>query len=160
MLILMAIISIITLMGYKNRVTSTLSVQRSPSMPVVDLSNYFITYIAIRYTDDFGKTVAIEYYYDNLNDVFIFLDSILIDLENTVPNGGIGPKSGRYNNGWIELVGLDNSILTFNLYLIEDKAILGVYFSSNMTEYFYNDLFSNQIKSILDYYQNLDSSSL
>jgi hypothetical protein len=154
MLILIAIISIITLMGCKTSQTSSLSLQSSPTMPSVDFTTYSISYVAIRNKEEDGRSQSIDYYYDNFNDVNILVDSISIDLGSMVPNGGIGPKSGRYNDGWIELVGIDNSILILNLYLIEDKTILGVYFTSNMTEYYFNDMFIDQVLSILEYYQS------
>lgn len=127
----------------------------SISVPQVEYSNYEINYIAIRNMDSDGRTLSIDYFYDNFTNVSSNVESILNGLYDATPNGGIGPLYGRYNNAWIKLEAPDSSTLTLNLYKTESSTILGLIIDDNIdniTEYFFVDYFGNNITSILNYY--------
>ncbi|XMB71878.1 hypothetical protein RJI07_07195 [Mycoplasmatota bacterium WC30] len=132
--------------------TSTVSPSTNITLPVMDYSTYVIEYIAIRNMDDDGRTISIDYYYDDFENVDNHVITLLADLPNRSPNGGIGPLTGRHNDGWIELTGQDDSTLTLNMYFFDDSTILGVMVNEGSTEYFFEDYYDTEISSILNNY--------
>jgi len=122
----------------------------TPTVPEIDYSSFTVDFLAIRTKDDVGRTINIEYYYNNLDLVSDEVSSILLELPNIEFNGGYGPLYGRVNDGWVSLSGEDDSELVLNLYLYDDFTILGLRFENEESpfEFYYNGLFDTQILAI------------
>jgi len=128
--------------------TTTSQETMYPTFPVLDYSSYSLDYLVIRNKDESGRTISLDYYYDNLEQVSTQVSSILSELPNVCYNGGIGPLTGRYNDGWVTLKGQDNSSLTLIFYLFDDYTILGLMVDQYSTEFFYQGFFDTEMLAI------------
>jgi len=128
-------------------------------VPVVDYSDYVITSIAIREIDELGRSISVEYYYTDFDEINNYVNSIFTSLATEEVNGGIGPLTGRINNAWITLESTEGSSIILNLYSMNgssEQIILGVSYEQNTSlcnpEFYYTNIYTNEIIAILDFY--------
>lgn len=148
-MLLLVVLSSVFLFACHQSTTST-EEWANPTIPDIDYSSFNVDYFAIRSKDEFGRTISVNYYYTDLDQIIDIISQITTELPETHFNGGIGPLTGRYNDGWVEMTGSDDSSLLLNFYLLDDYTILGLKVENSPYEFYFNGLFDAEILSIFN----------
>jgi hypothetical protein len=151
-LIVVAFLISIFLFSCQNNTTeNTISSEiENPSVPIVEFSDYSLEYFVVRNKDENGRTISLDYFYDNLNQILTQVNLILSELPDVTFNGGFGPLSGRYDDGWVVLSSSDDSSIMLYFYLMDDYTILGLKCDDSDFEFYYEGLFDTEILAIFD----------
>lgn len=126
--------------------------ETSYSLPEINYSEYSLDYLVIRNIDENGRTLSLDYYYDDFDLISSQINIIKDELSNIDYYDGIGPSTGKYNDGWVILKDSEGASFILNFYIYDGYTVLGLMLDELSTEFLFKDIFDDEIENIFEYY--------